>query len=418
MAETGGPNDPGSSRPGVAGRVARRRQVAHSPRRKANSSPPRPATTWAASPGRSPSSSASASTTSTGYTRPVQRRPAWARTVLAGPSQPQRSRTWPPPIRPAYAGSPGHRRVRRRTAASSVPRSTSTPRSSSACASTRSTSICRTSVRCGKAVSGSARPPNSTRITRAPSRRSAAGAVSARASSACVTPSGRSTSNVRACRMSAREGRVASGRRSTTRTTAPWSCACRARASPAGPAPATRMSAVSRRRSAATRPRPRPAGAAGRAPRYGAARAAPRSGSSPAPTPGRAPAIGPARSSRLGAGCPTPAGPGSAPGCRGPATAWIRTRKPANSGVLSRLSRRNAACPMPRTARSRNSTRSTHGSSVAPRSATVSRYTRAEVPSAKCSSVPTRWAGRRSRCCRSSRAVLAEQRATARSAVR
>ena len=132
MAETGGPNDPGSSRPGVAGRVARRRQVARSPRRKANSSPLRPATTWAASPGRSPSSSASASTTSTGYTRPVQRRPAWARTVLAGPSQPtakpNRASSDPAGVRRTARTPPGSSR----TAASSVPRSTSTPRSASA----------------------------------------------------------------------------------------------------------------------------------------------------------------------------------------------------------------------------------------------------------------------------------------------
>ena len=80
-------------------------------------------------------------------------------------------------------------------------------------------------------------------MTREPSRTSAAGAMSARASSASVTPSGRSTSSVRECRISAREGRKASGRRSTTRTTAPWSWACKASASPAGPAPATRMSA-------------------------------------------------------------------------------------------------------------------------------------------------------------------------------
>jgi hypothetical protein len=56
--------------------------------------------------------------------------------------------------------------------------------------------------------------------------------LSARASSACVTPSGRSTSSVRECRMRAREGRTASGRRSMIRTAAPWSWACRARASP------------------------------------------------------------------------------------------------------------------------------------------------------------------------------------------
>jgi hypothetical protein len=46
----------------------------------------------------------------------------------------------------------------------------------------------------------------------------AVGAMSARASSACVTPSGRSTFSVRACRISAREGRTASGCRSITGT--------------------------------------------------------------------------------------------------------------------------------------------------------------------------------------------------------
>ena len=141
-------------------------------------------------------------------------------------------------------------------ATSSVPRSTSTPRSASAAASTVSTSICRISDRCGKAVSGSARSASRMRTTRPPRCRSAAGAVSARASSACVTASGRSTSSVRACMISAREGRKASGRRSMIRTSAPWSWACRARARPAGPAPTTRMRAgpVMRPRPGATRP--------------------------------------------------------------------------------------------------------------------------------------------------------------------
>ena len=98
-----------------------------------------------------------------GTTRPVQPRPAWARTVLAGPSQPtakpNRACSDPVGVRRTARTPPGSSR----TAASSVPRSTSTPRSASACASTRSTSICRTSVRCGKAVSGSARSPSVTR---------------------------------------------------------------------------------------------------------------------------------------------------------------------------------------------------------------------------------------------------------------
>ncbi len=80
-------------------------------------------------------------------------------------------------------------------------------------------------------------------MTRRPRCRSAVGAMSALASSACVTPSGRSTSSVRECRIKAREGRKASGRRSMIRTSAPWSWACNARASPAGPAPATKIRA-------------------------------------------------------------------------------------------------------------------------------------------------------------------------------
>ena len=44
------------------------------------------------------------------------------------------------------------------------------------------------------------------------------------------------------CMISARDGRNASGRRSTIRTRAPWSWACSASASPAGPAPATKTS--------------------------------------------------------------------------------------------------------------------------------------------------------------------------------
>ena len=45
--------------------------------------------------------------------------------------------------------------------------------------------------------------------------------------------------------------------------------------------------------------------------------------------------------------------------------------------------------PRPRTARKRNSTTSTQGSRVGPRSTTVSRYTTADVPFAKCSRRPT-----------------------------
>src|SRR5689334_16032217 len=53
------------------------------------------------------------------------------------------------------------------------------------------------------------------------------------------------------------------------------------------------------------------------------------------------------------------------------------------------LSARNAACPKPCTRRSRNPTTSTHGVCTAATSAAVTRYTRAAVPSAKCSTRPT-----------------------------
>ena len=189
------------------------------------------------------------------------------------------------------------------------------------------------------------------------------GFISERASSACVTPSGRSASSVRACTISAREGRTASGRRSTTRTTAPWSWACKARARPGraraepGCRPAPRCDAGQV---------PPPGRGAGQFLRLGQQVAAAQRGQhdvvdrAPHRHQREHPPQGPGVVFREPRAIPL-IQPRYRPRSSSASHSFdTRPGKAANSGVLSRLSRRNTACPRPRTARSRNSTTSTH----------------------------------------------------------
>ena len=286
--------------------------------------------------------------------------------------------------RPAQGG-PRTERVASSIPTSSVPRSTGTPRSSSAWPSTVSTSSLPQQGQVREGRVGQVQPGEATGTMRRPRCSRAAGAVSARARSASTTPSGRSTSSVRGCTISAREGRNAAGRRSTTRTRAPcaWACSADRQAGRPGtddqdvwrcgslprgdrppPLPRHLSAAV-----AVERPRDRAAG------RRAAAPAARGSGSSRGAAhqrehPPQRPGVGLGARGRR----PTRRGRGRPRARRAPATASTRSPgKPTNSGVLSRLSARNAACPHPCTPRSRNSTTSTHGSRGGGRSTTVSR---------------------------------------------
>jgi len=125
---------------------------------------------------------------------------------------------------------------------SSTPRSTGTPRAVSASARTRSTSACHQGQGAGKTC------PE--REAGQPCRDDATAEVQSDlgfgvgSGQQFVDDAERSEDIQRAGgTSSARDGRNGSGRRSTTRTRAPWAEACNATARPVGPAPTTRTSA-------------------------------------------------------------------------------------------------------------------------------------------------------------------------------
>ena len=157
-----------------------------------------------------------------------------------------RPRTCSGPARrhPPGAAGPRRREHRSLTSTSSTPRSISIPRSASASDRTALHHRLPFEEQVRERGVGESKLPSRTGISRRPRWRWTGGATSPLARSASVTPSGRSTSRVRGCTISARDGRNASVRRSTTRTRAPWSCACSARARPVGPAPTTTTSVV------------------------------------------------------------------------------------------------------------------------------------------------------------------------------
>ncbi len=215
------------------------------------------------------------------------------------------------------------------------------------------------------------------------------GAVGPRSSSASATPSGRRPPGSAGCTIIAREGRNASGRRSTTRTVAPWACACSAVARPVGPAPTTRTSGG--HATATTRTMPRPPPPLAREHGGVGEHVVP-------PQPGEDAVVDGARHADQPEHPPQRPGVvlGAASGAVplveapvGPCSSWAshsldtKPGKPTNSGVLSRLSTRNTCARdrAPTAAGTRRPGRT--GPRRRPVDTTVSRYTRAVLPSAK-----------------------------------